>query len=166
MNAECTRVLLLVFHSSRIVSCKSSQRCFYKCSKVLSLFLSSLLQIGVQPTLWEVQSAVNGSHMWPHCKILKVCQERELVFPKTLWRDPSLSISWEASLTVPLPSAGVVVFTHIMYHPNNSGLFEGVISFARFCPLLIWIRRASICAMERVAPTCNGGTTTSGAMQY
>ena len=95
------------------------------------------------------------------------CVRRENWFsPKTLWRDPSLSISWEASLTVPLPSAGVVVFTHIMYHPNNSGLFEGVISFARFCPLLMWIRRASICAMERVAPTCNGGTTTSGAMQY
>ena len=43
--------------------CRRNQICFHKCSKVLSLFLlSSRLQIVVQSTHSEVQSAGNGSH--------------------------------------------------------------------------------------------------------
>ena len=41
---------------------RRNQICFHKCSKVLSLFLLSLLQIVVQATHSEVQSAGNGSH--------------------------------------------------------------------------------------------------------
>ena len=59
--------LVLIWISSKVLlelKMFSVVEGIYKCSKVLSLFLSSsLVQIVVQPTHSEVQSAGNGSHM-------------------------------------------------------------------------------------------------------